>query len=286
MLAEQVSDRLALVLADRPPRRAQPAPEQVASAATSEVAPPASAAVETLAPMHIRPDGLPDPPGPVDLDDLPPTRRFGRAHLGVLSALVVVGLLVAGWSLFRARPVALAVPGPVGGSASTPQPSTSASSAASTKSTIVVHVLGAVHKPGLVTLPDRARVQDAITAAGGLRSNADPGELNLAQLLSDGQQVVIGSKRAPAGEVRDGGGGGGNSPGSTSRPGGGAASVVDLNRATEAQLEALPGVGPVTAGKILAWRQLHTRFARVEELQEVDGIGPKTYAQIAPHVRV
>ena len=62
--------------------------------------------------------------------------------------------------------------------------------------------------------------------------------------------------------------------------------MIDLNRATQAELEALPGVGPVTAAKILAWRTEHGRFSRVEELQEVSGIGPKTYAQIAPHVRV
>ena len=124
-------------------------------------------------------------------------------------------------------------------------------------------------------------MQDAIEKAGGLARSADPGDLNLAQLLTDGEQIVIGTKSEPAGEVRDGGGGGGGTGDGT-----GSSATLDLNRATQAQLEELPGVGPVTAAKIIAWREEHRRFTRVEELQEVDGIGPKTYAQLAPHVRV
>jgi competence protein ComEA len=153
-----------------------------------------------------------------------------------------------------------------------------------------VHVLGAVREPGVVTIEERGRVRDAIEAAGGLTSDADPGDLNLAQVLADGQQVVIGTEKKPEGEVRDGtsGSGGGPAEGSTEggSTGGGAADTVDLNRASQSQLEALPGVGPVTAAKIVAWREEHGRFSRVEELQEVDGIGPKTYAEIAPHTRV
>jgi len=132
-------------------------------------------------------------------------------------------------------------------------------------------------------LPDSSRVQDAIDAAGGLTHQADPDELNLAQRLSDGQQVLIGTARHPAGEVRE-------QPGSTSGAGGAtgpaAKGALDLNRASQSQLEELPEIGPVTAQAILAWRQEHGRFTRIEELQEVDGIGPKTYAQLAPHVRV
>lgn len=229
-----------------------------------------------------------------DLDDpadrLPQPRRrlrsFGRTHLAVIAIVVVVGLLAAGWAVIRARPVSIATPmapsirpsqeGP------TPGPAT-ANSPSPTPVTIMVHVIGAVRKPGLVTLPERARVADAIEQAGGLTKDADPDRLNLAQVLSDGQQVAIGTRDKPAGEVRDGDGTGSGGP---DPPGGRSGEALDLNAATADQLEQLPGVGPVTAGKIIAWRDQQGRFSRIEELQEVDGIGPKTFAQLAPHVRV
>jgi competence protein ComEA len=267
-LARLISDRLALVLAEQPPRRARgPGP---ASALESEF-PPESVL-----------DGV-NEEGAYDaaetLDELP-RQRFGRMQAGVISALLILGLLTAGWLLLRARPVAIASPGEVV-TMSTPQPTagTASPSASQRAAKLIVHVLGAVRRPGLVKLPEHSRVQDAIDAAGGLTGRADPAELNLAQPLADGQQLVIGTRSDPAGEVRDGGEQGAGS-------GSSATATLDLNRASQAQLEELPGVGPVTAQAILTWRQQHGRFNRIEELQEVDGIGPKTYAQIAPHVRV
>jgi competence protein ComEA len=163
----------------------------------------------------------------------------------------------------------------------TPVPTPSGGPAAQ----ILVHVLGAVVRPGVVSLPAQSRVLDAINAAGGLRRRANPGDLNLAQVLADGQQVMIGTKADPAGEVRQGGGASTRrGTGSTATRGGQA--QLDLNAATEAELETLPGIGPVTAAKITAWRDEHGRFTRVEELQEIDGIGPKTFAQLAEQVRV
>lgn len=256
-------------------------------------------------------------------DAVGPVREFGRRHLGVIAVLLVVGLAGAGWGVLRARPVAEASPvllttaTPAGSSDPLPSPSApsggtppaapgspgattpgSPPGAGSTPSAgeegLLVHVLGAVRRPGVVALPPGARVRDAIEASGGLRSDARPGELNLAQPLNDGQQVVIGSSGRPGGEVRDptaarptgGAGGAGQAPGPGGSGGGGPPTVLDLNAADATQLDRLPGIGPVTAERILAWRSANGRFTRVEELQEVEGIGPKTYAQLAPYVRV
>lgn len=217
---------------------------------------------------------------------------FRRPHLLVVAVILAMGILVAGWAVLRARPVALAVTPPPaagptpavasGAPAKAPTPSASAATAG-----VVVHVLGAVRRPGLVTLQSGDRVQDAIDAAGGLTAKADPGELNLAQAVTDGQQIVVGTEDKPAGEVRDGTSTAG-SAGSAGNGAGGAGSgqPVNLNTASLVQLEELPGVGPVMAGKIVAWRTENGRFSRIEELQEIDGVGPKTYAKLAPLCRV
>lgn len=195
---------------------------------------------------------------------------FSRGHLVPVAIIVLTGCLWAGYSLVQARttPVAMAVPSVV----ATPDPTPTATATPS----VVVHVIGEVRRPGVVSLPEGARVADAIEAAGGLTGSADAAELNLAAVLADGAQVAIGDRRNPQGEVR-------GSPGGT---GGGDGATINLNTATVEQLDTLPGVGPVTAQKIIAWREQHQRFSRVEELQEVDGIGPKGFADIAPHVRV
>lgn len=312
VLTEHVRERLAHLLAEQRPRRAQAAsggglpslltapprakPEDPAEFWPSDDEEDGDPFVQPVAaPRRAGPLPAVAPPGrdePTVTASLSSPLPFGRAHLGVVVALLVVGLLCAGWAVLRARPVAMASPVAIPSVAQVTIPTaapTVAKPSASPANQILVHVLGAVRRPGVVTLPQTARVRDALAAAGGLTRAAAPGELNLAQVLTDGQQIVIGNRHRPSGEVRSGASGGGtNSSGAGASPGGsaGTTDVVDLNRATEAELDNLPGVGPVTAGKIVAWRTEHGRFTRVEELQEIDGIGPKTYAEIAPRARV
>ncbi|GAA1432014.1 hypothetical protein GCM10009616_20430 [Microlunatus lacustris] len=288
LLLQSVSERLARLLAEHEPRPVEPD----AVPADQEAAGPPEPADATAA-----------GPSSEDLAERAPVRRFDRAHLGVVAAVLLLGVLVAGWSLLRARPVALAAAEPTAAvvteaappvaTTSLPAGPPSAAPSPEPAAALVVHVLGAVRRPGLVRLPPPARVQDAVDAAGGFTRAADPGELNLAQPLTDGQQVVIGTRDEPDGEVRGSGSGGSAAGGSAAGgrgPGGSSSgpgdAVLDLNSASPTELEELPGVGPVTAAKIVAWRDEHGRFSRVEELEEVAGIGPKTYAEIAPHVRV
>ncbi len=162
----------------------------------------------------------------------------------------------------------------------------SASSAGSGPTTLVVSVVGKVAKPGLVQVPDGARVADALTAAGGPLPGTDLLGLNLARKVADGEQVAVGVPQ-PA-EAAAGVPGGSPGPGSASggpSPAAGAGRV-DLNRATLQQLDALPGVGPVTAQRIVDWRTRHGRFSRVEQLREVDGIGERRFAQLRDLVAV
>ena len=160
-----------------------------------------------------------------------------------------------------------------------------ASSSTATTTEIVVSVTGLVDQPGIVTLTAGARVADAIAAAGGAIDGADLTGLNLAARLADGDSVVVGSSAQDAQSGVSGAGdnkGAATNSGAPSTTGG----LVDLNTADEAALDTLPGVGPVMAQNILAWRETNGKFTTVEQLQEISGIGPSRYAQIAPLVTV
>jgi competence protein ComEA len=200
-------------------------------------------------------------------------REFTKDHLAVILVFAVVAAVFTVSQVLRARSqeVPLAPPTVVTSGSAEPIPE-------ATPQVIQVHILGAVVTPGVVVLPLGARVYEAIAACGGMSADADPAELNLAAVLSDGAQVIIGVRGAPQGEVVD--------PGGTSGQGTAANGKVNLNTATSAQLETLPGIGPVTAGKIIAWRTEHGKFSSTVELQEVSGIGAKTYAQLEPYVCV
>jgi competence protein ComEA len=140
---------------------------------------------------------------------------------------------------------------------------------------LVVSVSGKVHRPGLVEVPDGARVADVLAAAGGALPGTDLSTLNLARRVADGEQVAVGVPAA-ADAVP------GPASGATPPSPAGSAPVgkVDLNVATVEQLDALPGVGPVTAQRILEWRTRHGRFTRVEQLREIEGIGERRFAQL------
>lgn len=205
---------------------------------------------------------------------LSPIPAFGRAHALALVLLAIAGLAWAGWSVFSGRvtPVAAATPSPqVTSVVPTEAPTPSATPR------VRVHVLGAVATPGVVSLDAGSRVEDALAAAGGLSESARPGDLNLAAILPDGAQILVGDADTPGGELRAEG---------TTGAEGSTQSTVNLNTATTSQLEELPGVGPVTAASIVAWREAHGPFTNVSQLDNVDGIGEATLARLEPHITV
>ena len=286
VLSDVVRQRLATLLAEVPARRllAEPGWDETADppaerAGRASVPPRVEArATPGEGPRPTRGQGPLDqsrPEPPVAIARLGAAGRaaweFSRSHLMAVAIVVLTGCLWGGFNVLQARSTPV-VPAVTPSVLATPSPTPSA------VPTVLVHVLGEVRHPGVVELHEGSRVKDAIAAAGGLTAKAVPGELNLAAVVADGSQLVIGNKRSSGSEVR---------PAGTSGTGtGSGGDKVSLNTASQAQLEELPGVGPVTAQRIIAWRAEHDRFTRIEELQEVDGIGAKTFAEIAPHVRV
>jgi len=152
---------------------------------------------------------------------------------------------------------------------------------------LVVSVAGRVAHPGVVRVPDGARVADALTAVGGARPGVDLSGLNLARRLVDGEQIAVGVPPAPdaAGRPPAGSAAGAGPAGAGAGPAA-RAGKVDLNTATVAQLDTLPGVGPVTAQHIVEWRTRNGRFARVDQLREIDGIGERRFQQLRDLVTV
>lgn len=204
------------------------------------------------------------------------------AHLAVIAVVIAVAVAVAAWLSVRSDPEpvpALArVDEPLVTPSTSAQPSASAetSPAAAGTGDVTVDVAGKVRRPGIAVLPPGSRVVDAVEAAGGARRGVDLASLNLARPLVDGEQILVGVP-VPAGVV--------GSLGSTPGAGEGGP-LVNINTADLATLETLPGVGPVTAEAIAAWRTEHGGFTAIEELLEVDGIGDATLAEIAPHVTI
>ena len=248
-------------------------------------------------------------PGAADLEDqlrrarrpslvsVPGSLRTGRVSVSSSAVVAVLALVVALgcafvlrilWAERAAEGEALPVAGATG-QASTRGPDGAAAPEVVSRSApettvgeapqaeLVVHVVGQVAKPGLVRLRAGARVADAIESAGGATRAADLTAMNLARAVVDGEQVFVPKpgEEPPAAVAPQ-------------MPGGSTAGdgSVNLNTADLDALDALPGVGPVLAQRILDWRAEHGRFTSVEELGEVSGIGDKLLSQLRPKVTV
>jgi len=191
-----------------------------------------------------------------------PARRLLAAALLALVVLVVAWRHVAssGGSAAPLR-VAPVVPAAQGAG-------TAGARAGPVAARLVVDVAGAVRRPGLVRLPKGARVSDAIARAGGLTAHAERDSVNLAAPVSDGQQVLVPARGSP----------GSGTPGGAA--GGTASGPVSLSSATAEQLDTLPGIGPVTAQKIIDYRAQHGSFTSVDGLDAIPGIGPARIAEL------
>ena len=239
------------------------------------------------------------PPPPFLLPQRPWSRAgallagAGRQRVAV-AVLALAALLVAGFVWVRAVPHpgegagaaaaltdqasgqgAAAGPGAAGPGDTLPRAVPDTSTAAGSPGRLAVHVAGHVRHPGLVRLPAGSRVQDAIRAAGGATAGADLDAVNLARKLTDGEQVLIPGPGDPPPPLPAGAGA---APGAPAAP-------LDLNTATVEQLDTLPGVGEVTAGRIVAYRSAHP-FTTVDELLEVPGIGQRRFDQLKDLVTV
>lgn len=231
-----------------------------------------------------------------------------RWRLGIRAAVLlgVVSLLAGGWFWWRvatagpevmplsavtsdAAETAPSDPPGAGGDGSA---AASAGEGGDSAGTVVVHVAGAVKKAGIVELPRNSRVHQAIAAAGGATPAADLNRLNLASVLEDGQKIYVPSRgeaahpEAAADALPPGRAGAGSASSGETGGGGVSGGKVNLNTAGAEELAELPKVGPVLAQRIVGWRKEHGPFKTVEELDAVDGVGPKMLETLLPLVTV
>jgi competence protein ComEA len=190
--------------------------------------------------------------------------RSVRLRLGLGAGIVLV-LVAAGIAVL----VSAFAPQGVTATAAQPRVVRTTAPKANDAPTAIVHVVGQVKNPGLYELPAGDRILDAVAAAGGFTAVADQADLNLAQVIEDGQQIVVAQRGvAPVAASASAAAGG----------------TVDLNTADAAALETLDGIGPALAQRILAYRAAHGGFRTVNDLQNVTGIGPKKFAAIKANV--
>lgn len=228
---------------------------------------------------------------------------------GLLTVAIMLGLVLAIVGYDRPAPVAMADPATPAGTTSAAEPpnaggdqsggdvpgtdaTTAEGSNAHAAGSVgaVVHVVGQVAQPGVLTLPVGSRVADAVAAAGGALPGSDLSGLNLARRVNDGEQIVVGTAPLPIAPGQPG-----QSSSAELLPAGQAAGspagnayphLVNLNRASSDDLEQLPRIGPVTADKIIAHREQNGPFTSVDQLLEVPGIGEGTLAGLRDLVTV
>lgn len=189
----------------------------------------------------------------------------GRRKDVLVIAAVVIVITFGGLGMWaKGAPASIAPP-----ARATPSPGSTSSPAGLL---VVVHVAGAVRHPGIIELPSGSRVADAISLAGGALPRADLDLLNLAALVVDGTQILVPTQASAAGVAP------GPTPSATSD------AIVNLNTADQAALESVPGLGPVKAGAIVAYRTEIGGFTSIDQLLEVTGIGPATLGSIRPFV--
>jgi competence protein ComEA len=211
-----------------------------------------------------------------------------RGHLVVVAVLLLVAVVGVGVMVIRDRPVRESVtqrPVATASVVASSRSEATTASASPTPTSLVIHVAGKVRKPGVIQLPPGSRVIDAVSASGGTLHGVDLAALNLARPLVDGEQVLVGVTAPPGAPVQGAAPGLGGSAGgsaTTGQPG----VPVNLNTASLEELETLPGVGPVLAQRIVEFRMSQGSFARVEDLQNVTGIGEQKYADLRDRVTV
>lgn len=218
-------------------------------------------------PAPVEPSGGRPAPGWRGALDALGLSRAEAAALAILAAGAAAVLGIVWWT--ARHPAALPVPAP---------DVTTAPAETATEG-VVVHVAGQVASPGIYALPDGARVADAVREAGGAGPFAALERVNLARRLSDGEQLVVPDRRDPVGPA--GAAGAAPTP-AARRPDG----TLDLNLATAQDLQELPGIGPVLAGRIIDRREELGGFASVAQLQEVTGIGERRYLELVELVTV
>lgn len=191
------------------------------------------------------------------------TWRARRSEVIVIAGLAVLIVAGAVMASVRNRPVSLALPGP-SETAESPDP----------RVEVIVHVIGAVRRPGVYTLVEGARVAAAVRAAGGFGPRADRQAINLARPVSDGEQIAV-PRRGESGSSATARGSPQQDP-----------PLVNVNTADSTELESLPGIGPALAGRIIDHRTANGPFATVDDLLDVSGIGPKTLERLRPYITV